>query len=1078
MAITMEDTNYSSFSDCRLALNHHIAVPLSVVVVIYAVLILGTTLLLGSPHASKIRNLEELGLRPHGKNLWEWWWSYNVDAKSGSSGIPGYDPILGSFDPSSRSAFHFAAILGLWAVILRAGLLFEDTEEHTNHSPSVNVCEGFFDDVIPSAFTAVGLYAFVVGFAINHLLPGVSKPGGPRPHKIPRSPKWKDGRISLPEGALKGWTFLTAEKSHRATSEQFNSVTLLSGEAAGRQTWFNIQRENKDSKIEEAQASTDGGGVGNFITTLLSPSMTSKPDEGDNGTRKTARDADELLVEEMALGGRPQPGFEPSVNPNANDQIFRAQQIRNYLREYNYKTGKAKNDDKDESLPTPPPDLSSSPTTVEGSCRKAVQFYNMLLCEDGHWAADYGGPHFLLPGLIVTWYVMNRPSKMIDENQAHMMSHYIRVHQQLDGGWGSHIESPSTMFGSVLMYVALRLLGAKKDDEACVKARAFMGEHGGALYTSSWSKFYLCLLGVMDWKGHNSVPPEMWLLPNWIPFHPGRMWCHARMVYLPMGYLYGSRFVYANAESDPIIAELRMELYANQPYDSIPWVTTRQLIADIDNYSPIPLVMKLLQNILARYENWSLFDGFRNYFRERGLKFSMEYMKAEDLQTNYIDIGPVNKVLNMLSMYHHGTLKQNGKNGTDLLIEKHMARVRDYLWIAEDGMKMQGYNGSQCWDTSFAAQAMWEADMLDEFPDLTRKVYGYFERTQILSTSVSQSSPAYGFETNDNRHKFYRHISEGGWPFSTSAHGWPISDCTGEGLKATLCLLKTKTIRDALTNSKNEGDGIVSISNERLYKAANILLTYQNEDGGWATYENNRGWGWYEQLNPSEVFGDIMIDYSYVECSMASLTALADFAEVFPDHRTDDIRRSIDKGRAFLKSIQRDDGSWYGSWACCFCYGIWFGIEGLVKCGEPIDSPCIIKACNYLLKHQRPNGGWGEDFTSCYDKDYAKDGMEAYGDSEGSGVVNTAWALMALSYAKCEDVEAIRKGVQYLMKRQLPSGDWPQEGISGVFNRSIGITYTAYRNVFPIWALGRCREIYGEEELSVARSTPETKEQS
>jgi squalene cyclase len=33
--------------------------------------------------------------------------------------------------------------------------------------------------------------------------------------------------------------------------------------------------------------------------------------------------------------------------------------------------------------------------------------------------------------------------------------------------------------------------------------------------------------------------------------------------------------------------------------------------------------------------------------------------------------------------------------------------------------------------------------------------------------------------------------------------------------------------------------------------------------------------------------------------------------------------------------------------------------------------------------------------------------------------------------------------------------DWPQEGITGVFNRACGITYTAYRNVFPIWALGR-----------------------
>ena len=80
----------------------------------------------------------------------------------------------------------------------------------------------------------------------------------------------------------------------------------------------------------------------------------------------------------------------------------------------------------------------------------------------------------------------------------------------------------------------------------------------------------------------------------------------------------------------------------------------------------------------------------------------------------------------------------------------------------------------------------------------------------------------------------------------------------------------------------------------------------------------------------------------------------------------------------------------------------------------------------------------------------------------GSAVVNTAWALLALSAANSPDVEAIRRGARYLMERQLPCGDWPQEGIAGVFNRACGITYTAYRNVFPIWALGRCRAVYGE----------------
>lgn len=50
---------------------------------------------------------------------------------------------------------------------------------------------------------------------------------------------------------------------------------------------------------------------------------------------------------------------------------------------------------------------------------------------------------------------------------------------------------------------------------------------------------------------------------------------------------------------------------------------------------------------------------------------------------------------------------------------------------------------------------------------------------------------------------------------------------------------------------------------------------------------------------------------------MASLTALADFAEAFPKHRTLEVEDAIERGREFLLSLQRNDGSWYGSWACC-----------------------------------------------------------------------------------------------------------------------------------------------------------------
>jgi len=57
----------------------------------------------------------------------------------------------------------------------------------------------------------------------------------------------------------------------------------------------------------------------------------------------------------------------------------------------------------------------------------------------------------------------------------------------------------------------------------------------------------------------------------------------------------------------------------------------------------------------------------------------------------------------------------------------------------------------------------------------------------------------------------------------------------------------------SLPPSPSPSTGVPLIPPSRLEDAMHILLSYQNSDGGWATYENNRGWGWFELLNPSEV---------------------------------------------------------------------------------------------------------------------------------------------------------------------------------------------------------------------------------
>ena len=69
--------------------------------------------------------------------------------------------------------------------------------------------------------------------------------------------------------------------------------------------------------------------------------------------------------------------------------------------------------------------------------------------------------------------------------------------------------------------------------------------------------------------------------------------------------------------------------------------------------------------------------------------------------------------------------------------------------------------------------------------------------------------------------------------------------------------------------------------------------------------------------------------------------------------------------------------------------------------------------------------------------------------------MNTSWALLTLLAADCPEQDAVERGVKFLMDRQLADGDWPEEDIKGVFNKSCAIVYTSYKNVFPLWALAR-----------------------
>lgn len=617
--------------------------------------------------------------------------------------------------------------------------------------------------------------------------------------------------------------------------------------------------------------------------------------------------------------------------------------------------------------------------------------------EAGSWHGDYGGPLFLLPLFIATCRIAG---ETLSAHEVSEMDRYIRGQQNADGGFGLHVEGHSCVYGTVVNYVALRLLGGKADEPAIARARRWLHAEGGASYSASWGKFFLALLGLYPYEALNPVPPELWLLPESLPVHPSKLWCHCRMVYLPMSYLYGRRL---HGDVDSLILELREEIYP-EGWSRVNWKKARRRVSPADSLSPQTPLARSVNRVLLRAERHAPVK-----LRQQALEFVLHQIEREDQNTDYICIGPINKLLNML-VWHF-----EEPHGPDL--RRHRVRLRDYLYQADDGLKMQGYNSSRLWDTTFAIQALLKAEGVVRIDDVLKSAHEFVDKNQVRGDVRDYESA-------------YRHQSKGGWPFSDLPHGWPISDCTAEGLKSSL--LAANSVETPL-------------SKERLKDAVELILSLQNTDGGWATYEKMRGPAWLEQLNPSDCFRDIMVDYSYVECSSACLQALVQFQGAYPEEATAELAQSVAIGRDYLLGQQRADGGFEGSWGVCFTYGTWFGVVGLRAAGLPASHPAIRSAAQFLHAKQRSDGGWGESVENCVTR--------MYDDQTESQAVMTAWALLALMAAGELQSVSVRRGVEFLLARQCADGSYPSEKIAGVFNKTCAIEYDNYLKIFPLWAL-------------------------
>jgi squalene cyclase len=704
---------------------------------------------------------------------------------------------------------------------------------------------------------------------------------------------------------------------------------------------------------------------------------------------------------------------------------------------------------------------------------------------DGSWQGEVVWCPVITAQVVLAYAIMGRA---MPAERGRRILRYFASTRRPDGGWGLHPESQSYLFVTTLVYVAARLLGEAPDSPLLRDPVRWLARHKeglGALPT--WGRFWLSLLGLYDRDRMTVCPPELFLLPAWAPLAADRLYCHSRYIYLGMAYLSG---VGLHADLGAIGVALRRELAGF----TRPGPLSRHRIAATDLYVPPGRTLRLAYDVMATLGPvWRRLPG-AGALRHRALDRCLRRIRAEQRASNFQALSPVNGILNALALW------VDEPDAPD--VATSIAGLEAWCW--EDHAQGVRYAGarSTTWDTAFALQALTEsphvpdervaaarsgyttlaslqvslaarAPVGDDSKVLTRRTredhggsrsFGTEEARSHQRTNLRGSPwPSHVLRVKNllaaNRRFSRKSTSDstpieldegrqdpaGGWCFGEPTHRWPVSDCTAEALSALMLCHRVPGLVPPGTR----------IAPARLAEAFRFLLARQNPDGGFATYERRRGGKRLERLNPSEMFGQCMTERSYIECTSSAIRALRHVPELPPGAMTaceqTECAHAVARATDFLLAQQRPDGAWPGFWGINFIYATGFAVAALRDTGLPSEHPAVQRAVDWLHSVQQPDGGWGEHFSGCLTGNYVP--------NAGSLVIMTSWAVLALLRATNSVTPVIRRGLDWLVSRQLPDGDWPRDSVNGVFFGTAMLDYRLYNTYFPTWALNRARAV-------------------
>ncbi|QPJ63909.1 MAG: squalene--hopene cyclase [Candidatus Nitrohelix vancouverensis] len=318
---------------------------------------------------------------------------------------------------------------------------------------------------------------------------------------------------------------------------------------------------------------------------------------------------------------------------------------------------------------------------------------------------------------------------------------------------------------------------------------------------------------------------------------------------------------------------------------------------------------------------------------------------------------------------------------------------------------------SPLWDTAIGINALLDSGMSPDDPALVKGGEWILTKQVVKPGDWKVKNPD---------------AEPGGWAFEFYNECYPDNDDTAEILIA-LDRLDLPDHRHKLAECQ---------------RAMTWLLSMQSKNGGWGAFDMDNDL----QLLNEIPFADhkAMLDEPTADVTGRILWCLGrlGFSREHPQ-----VRRALE----FVRKMQEPDGCWWGRWGVNYIYGTFLVTNGLRSMGEDMTQPYLRKTVDWLVAHQNEDGGWGETCDS-----YADPSLRGQGESSCS---QTAWAMLGLMALGEGQGEAMRKGAEFLMKRQLDeTGSWYEPQFTGTgFPVHFYIKYHMYQHFFPLMALSRYR---------------------